>query len=234
MFNIAIVDDEVYVIDKLSIILDKVLFNFDIDYRVTKFTKPSDFFKYRKNEFDLLFLDIEMGEENGVTISKTMYEQGLKPIIVFVTSYEGYIKDAFGLNVYGYIMKEEIEERIPKIMHQILKDLNKKSYIILNNNMGPVTYRYSDILYFMIENRKLYVRTRSNLTRFYATTLKGIKNSLNNQFLQPNSKYIVNAQHIKSIENGEVIMSNEDHIFISRGKYRLFNEIYKDYLINEV
>lgn len=233
MFRIVMIDDSENARIILSNLIDKILINSKIEYKIYQYESAKQCFANHKDDFDLLFLDIEMGEESGIDISKQMYEKGMKPIIVFVTSYDGYIKDAFGLNVYGYVMKEEIEEKIPVIMNKILSDLDKKSYIILNTEYGPTTLRYSDILYFMIENRKCYVKTNSDMIRFYATTLKEIKNELSEQFLYPNAKYILNALHIKSIENGAVIMSNDECIFISRGKFKIFNNEYKNFLINE-
>lgn len=234
MFHIAIIDDELYARNRLLDIIEKELFHSNLDYRISQFINATDFFNSKNIEYDVVFLDIELGEDNGLMISKVMYEREMKPIVIFVTAYEGYIKNAFGLNVYGYIMKDEVEERIPEILKKILQDLNRKSYIILKNDMGPTTYRYSEIVYFMIEDRNCYVQTIKEKVRIHASTLKGIKAELNDQFLQPNAKYIVNAKHIKSIENGAIILDNDECIFISRGKVRKFNEQYKDFLMNEV
>lgn len=233
MFNIGIIDDEKHARDILTELINKILIEMTIDYRIYKYEKAEDFFCDKRIDFDLIFLDIEIGESNGIDISKRMYEQNMKSIIVFVTSYEGYVRDAFGLNVYGYVMKDEIEQKIPGIITKIITDLEKKSYIIVNTEYGPTTVKYSDIEYFMIEDRKFYLKTKKEMIRFFATTLKGVKEELNNQFLQPNSKYIINAEHIKAIENSAVVMDNDDCIFISRGKTKQFIEMYKDYLMGD-
>lgn len=233
MFRIVIIDDSENARIIISSLINKFLINSKIEYKLYQYERAKQCFENHEGDFDLLFLDIEMGSENGVKISKQMYEKGMKPIVVFVTSYDGYIKDAFGLNVFGYIMKEEIEEKIPYTLNKILTNFRKKSYVILNTEYGTTTLRYSDIFYFMIENRKCYVKTNTNTIRVFATTLKGIKGDLGEQFIQPNVKYILNAIHIESIENGVVIMRNDDCIFISRGKFKKFNDMYKDFLINE-
>lgn len=234
MLKIGIIDDEINAQQRLEKIIDKVLFRSDIDYKLFKYNNASSFFSDHNYDLDLLFLDIEMGEENGLNVSKALYEKGIKSIIVFVTSYDGYIKDAFGLNVYGFVTKDEVEERIPIVLDKILTDLKNKSYIVLNSETGALTLKFHDILYFTIQDRKCYVKTKNETKRFFATSLKEIKQNLGKQFLSPNAKYIVNAQHIESIENGVIIMDNEECIFISRGKYKKFEDMYKDYLLNEV
>ncbi len=233
MFHIAIVDDEKYTCDRLSSIIHKTLFNSTLDYRISMFMSVKDFLENKDDEFELVFLDIIIGEENGVAVSKAMYERGLKSIVVFVTSFDDYMRDAFGLNVYGYVMKEEADEQIPKIIHRVLNDVNKKCYILLKGDMGSITYCYKDIMYFMIENRKCYIQTMKEQSRVYTTTLKGIKLNLNDQFLQPNAKYIVNAQYIKLIKKGSIVMNNGKCIYISRGKYKNFIGQYKKFLMME-
>ena len=99
MLKIGIIDDEIHAQQRLEKIIDKVLFRLDIDYKLYKYNNASSFFSDHNYDLDLLFLDIEMGEENGLNVSKALYEKGIKSIIVFVTSYDGYIKDAFGLNL---------------------------------------------------------------------------------------------------------------------------------------
>lgn len=234
MIKIGIIDDEMNARKRLEQIINQVLFDSDFDYKLYKYDNASSFFEDNNYDIDLLFLDIEMGQENGLNVSKTLYDKGIKSVIVFVTSYDGYIKDAFGLNVYGFVTKDEVEERIPILLNNIVADLNNKAFIVLNSETGKFTLKFHDILYFTISDRKFYVKTKNMMKRFYATSLKEIKQDLGKQFLSPNAKFIVNAQHIQTIENGVIIMDNEECIFISRGKYKKFEDLYKDYLLDEV
>lgn len=232
MFQIAIIDDEPIARKRLLNIVNKTLVLHKIEYRIDQYGGPKEFLKAGK-DYQLIFLDIEMKDENGVELSKHLYKLKKEAVIVFVTSYEGYIRDAFGLNIYSYVMKEEVEEKIPEILLRILDEQDQKAYIIVNTELGPLTYKYQDVLYFMIDQRKCYVYTKTQSIRVYETTLKGLKNKLNNKFLQPNAKYLIHGKHIESIENGVITLSNSECIFISRGKVKKFMEEYKEYLIRE-
>lgn len=59
-------------------------------------------------ELDLLLLDIEMPERDGISIKEEI-GNGERPLIVFVTGYEEYMPRAFGKNVIGFVHKP-IEE----------------------------------------------------------------------------------------------------------------------------
>lgn len=53
-------------------------------------------------ELDLLLLDIEMPERDGISIKEEI-GNGERPLIVFVTGYEEYMPRAFGKNVIGFV-----------------------------------------------------------------------------------------------------------------------------------
>lgn len=232
MFFIAVIDDEQYSRVRLINLINKTLISHNIEYRIDEYKGAKEFLDAQK-DYQLILLDIEMGEENGVELSRKLYKLNSEAIIVFVTSYDGYIKNAFGLNVYSYVMKEEAEERLPEVLINIVEEQNKETYMIVNTDLGPATYKYSDIVYFMIEQRKCYIQTITKRERIHFSTIKGIKERLNDSFLQPNAKYLINGKHIDSIENGVIVLSNSECVFISRGKVRSFLDKYKDYLIRE-
>lgn len=234
MLKIAIVDDEQEARIRLRTVLNKIMINHQVDYQIYEFQGGVELLNEDLNEIDIVFLDIEMKNENGIEISKKMREIESKPVIIFVTSYDGYIRNAFGLNIYAYIMKDEIDTVVPRTLLSLLKEMNKKEYIVLHSDMGPLTIRYQDIMYVTIDDRKLYVKTREENIRIYGTSLKKLHADLNESFLYPNSKYIVNGRHIQSIENGAVIMEDNECIFISKGKFKKFNEEYKTFLMKEV
>lgn len=234
MLKIAIVDDEQEARDRLRKVLNQTMINHQVDYQIYEFQGGSELLDEDVNEIDIVFLDIEMKDENGVEVSKKMREMESKPVIIFVTSYDGYIRNAFGLNIYAYIMKDEIDAVVPRTLLSLLKEMNMKEYLVLHSDMGPLTIRYQDILFFTIDERKLYVKTRNENIRIYGTSLKKLHANLNDNFLCPNSKYIVNGSHIQSIENGAVIMEDKECIFISKGKFKRFNEEYKTFLMKEV
>lgn len=233
MIKIVILDDEKSARNRLRNVINTSLMEMDVDYQILEFSNSLDLYKQDMNTIDILFLDIEMNGENGVDISKQMKAQNLSPIVVFVTSYDQYIRNAFGLNVHAYVMKDEIDKVIPRTLRSILADMDKKSYIVVNSEIGAETIKFNQILYFTIEDRKIHIQTLGDKLRIYGTTLKGLSTELNASFLFPNSKYIVNGMHIKSIENGTIILENDECIFISRGKVKRFHEAYKTFLISE-
>ena len=78
--------------------------------------KPLDAFNYLKNEkIDLVFLDVEMPEMNGLELIRSLEK---RPIIIFVSAKKEYAIEAFELNVADYIIK-------PVTLPRFIKAVNR-------------------------------------------------------------------------------------------------------------
>ncbi len=62
---------------------------------------------------DLLFLDIQMPEENGLELLREM-EPARRPAIIFTTAHPEYALDAFELSAADYVVKPFDEERVAR------------------------------------------------------------------------------------------------------------------------
>ena len=63
-------------------------------------------FRYaEKNDYDILLLDIEMGEMDGVTMAKTLRRGNDTVQIVFITGYSEYIAEGYEVDALHYLMK---------------------------------------------------------------------------------------------------------------------------------
>lgn len=67
---------------------------------------------------DLLLLDIEIGNVNGVELVRSL-GQDRAPIVVFVTAYDHYAIDAFEVNAIDYLLKPFDEERFRKTLARV-------------------------------------------------------------------------------------------------------------------
>lgn len=93
-----------------------------IDYLGT-FEKSQDALEWvKKNEVDVAFLDIEMPNINGIELARKLKEINQNIRIIFVTAYEQYALDAFGVNAIGYLLK-------PYTSEDIEKELTKAYYV---------------------------------------------------------------------------------------------------------
>lgn len=71
------------------------------------------------NDVDLVFLDIQIPELNGIEMAEQLLEKKPTLQIVFVTAYEEYAVKAFELNALDYVLKPVNKERLQKTMQRI-------------------------------------------------------------------------------------------------------------------
>lgn len=70
---------------------------------------------------NLLFLDIQMPEANGLEVVQQL--QDPLPLLLFVTAYDQYALPAFELNAMDYLLKPFDQERFDRAMHRALLQL---------------------------------------------------------------------------------------------------------------
>lgn len=76
-----------------------------------------------KNKPDIVFLDIQLSDDNGFEIANILKKMKNPPAIVFATAYDQYALQAFEVDALDYILKPFDEERIV----QTLKKYKNKS-----------------------------------------------------------------------------------------------------------
>ena len=100
---------------------------------IGKYTKYTDALEsLREEKPDIIFLDIEMGEINGLELAEVFMGILNKVEIVFVTAYSEYAVDAFELNAMDYLLKPIQEKRLSKAIERLKGKIEidefKKSY----------------------------------------------------------------------------------------------------------
>ena len=110
------------------------------------------------DKYDVVFLDIELNGSNGITLARECYSAGKKTIIVFVTSHNELMAQAFGLNVLSFLQKDRLCEGLTSVWNRIIKEYKLKESIILNTAEGKtIVKKISDIIYCELSGRNPFI-----------------------------------------------------------------------------
>lgn len=232
MFNIAILDDEHDCLDMLSEEINLILFSRKIDYKIKTFSKSDDFLDYTKsNSINLLFLDIDMPGCNGIIFSKNIYKIMPNCDIIFMTSHSEYMKDAFNLNVFAFIDKSEIKERLSNTLYSFIDEYIDISNFVLPTPEGDIFLAENEIVFFEKVNRKIYLQTRNRYIQIYYKNLKDVYALVKNSyFVYSSQSCIVNLSWIDKLKNNEIFFKGLDVTqFISRKMKKHFDLTLLDY-----
>ena len=118
MINVMVVEDEEQIRNILKRMIEKNAECSAVSACGTFASAISDFVRLRP---DVVFMDIDLGGENGLECAKAMTEVDPKVKIVFATAHSEYMANAFEIYAFDYLVKPFDMERINKTLDRIKK-----------------------------------------------------------------------------------------------------------------
>lgn len=159
---------------------------------------------------DLVFLDIDMPQMNGMELAEALTKMKRTPLIVFATAHADYAARAFRIDALDYLLKpfdeEELEETLKRVRAHLSKDATQhesektKLTRLAIEAEGSIRYiEPQSILYMVREERETVIFTRQESFRM-KTSLKELKQKLKGySFFQSHKSYIVNLAEIDQL-----------------------------------
>ena len=113
MINCIIVEDELPAREEL-----KYFLNEEKEIKlIAEFDNPLDTLTFLKNSTaDVIFLDINMPDMNGISLGKIISKMCPDMKIIFITAYKDYAVDAFEIKAFDYLLKPYSESRIKSLL----------------------------------------------------------------------------------------------------------------------
>ncbi|MGZ3864497.1 MAG: LytR/AlgR family response regulator transcription factor [Bacteroidia bacterium] len=172
---------------------------------------PVEAFNYlKKEEIDLVFLDVEMPGMTGIELIKNLEK---RPIVILITAKKDYAVEAFELNVADYIIKPVT---LPRFMAAVerAKELyesrdqkfevneKEKDYIFVRSNSLLTKVKIKDIIYVQALGDYVNIFTPEKRLTVHIT-LKGMEEKLpQDKFYRLHRSYLTALHHIDNIEEG--------------------------------
>jgi len=117
MISCIIVEDELPAREELKYFIDEEK---EIKL-IAEFDNPLDTLNFLENNTaDVIFLDINMPDMNGISLGKIITKMYPDTKIIFITAYKDYAVDAFEIKAYDYLLKPYSESRIKNLLKSLL------------------------------------------------------------------------------------------------------------------
>ena len=177
-------------------------------------------------QYDIIFLDINMDEIDGIVTAQKIREYSSEVYIVFVTAYINYSLEGYKVDAARYLLKNNtnFDDSIYECMDTILHKMN---YVVLKKifkfNECEKDVPVERILYIESKLHKLEFHIMENKLNIY--TLYGTLNELEKEmndfsFLRIHQSFLVNLKHIKSVAGYKVLLSNNQELVIPKARYK--------------
>lgn len=204
----VIIDD-----DKVSrLVIEKYIQKTDFLSLEASFENPLEAIKYfrESNEIDLIFLDIEMPEMNGVELIEN--SENL-PQVIIVSAKEKYALQAIEYDVTAYLLKPVNYSKFYKAVIKANENIQSerehdktKGIFIKSNSSSFIRLLYDDILWIEALENYVVINTASEKHTIHFT-MKALFNKLPEDiFKRIHRSFIVNIDKVNIIEDNMVIL----------------------------
>ncbi len=233
--NIAICDDEKNIINSLSeriIDISKRLNYLSEVYTYTSGKQVIDLICNKKEDLDILLLDIDMPEVSGLEVAKKIRESHSDIILIFISSHEQYVFESIEYNPFRYIRKNRIEKELPIALRAAYSRIeeNLDEYMVAKTEDSEVKIKYSDIMYFEKVARKVEIHLSNGKVFAIRKTIKELYEELkDSNFIKIHSGSIVNAKYIDEFSNYDITLDNGERLIMSRRQLKEVKTILMKY-----
>lgn len=224
-WKIAICDDEKVHREQAETVLHEYALDKGINLTITAYESGIELLEnIEQNSFEMFMLDVDMPNISGVELARKIREISKTSVICFVTSYENYAYEAFGVEAVDYVVK-------PMQMHNLEKVMRKAElWYKVHKEQEEAEKRFIEVhisgeIHNIDTNNLLYIEKRRNQCVLHTSdyviecydTLSGIYDKLNQTaFCYCHQGYIVNFYKIKEIRGTDAYLSREICVPISR------------------
>lgn len=230
--HLAICDDDADILSVVSGAIVSAFRKHGISAQVELFRRAGDLERQmRAQDFELLFLDIDMPGLDGIAFAKRLRAGNSRTDIIFISSREDKVFDALRTNPSGFVRKSRFLEDVSAVIDQWMKSRPKgeRTKLLIQSREHTWNIPLDTVLY--IEgNDKNQLLHASNLPEPVPVrrSMQELEETLTpSGFLRIHKGYLVNYKFIRRLENTEAVLTNGERIPLSR---RRVQEIRSQYL----
>ena len=228
MINIAICDDSIEYINTIEDYFCQLNIP-KLEYDVFMSGEELLYaYKHNNADYDAIFLDMEMGELNGIETANYIRQTDKQVVIVFITSYRKYMQKSFECMPFRFLLKPIKYSDFEKVCNEISVKLKNtpETFIFLENKKRTRIY-CSEIIFFESSSHWILIYTCDGKIHKIRKTMIELFNTLGNStFVRTHRAFAININHIYQISENSVIMHHYS-------KPIPLSKTYKKKLINE-
>lgn len=204
----------------------------DDELQIVQSTKPEVFLaELQTNKPHLVFLDIDMGEMNGIQLGDSIKSLNEDTIIVYITAHEEYALEAFRVRAFHYLLKpltkEKFYQAFEEAVRLILKDSRLKPAKALTVEAKGEIYclDYNDICYFEKIGHQIKIHTQNRDIYYYDNLFNLLEQLDTHSFIRCHQGYIVNVDKIRGFRDKTLFLDENLQLPVSRSYIDKIKEI---------
>ena len=231
--HIVVCDDEPSEVKKICSLLQALCTRLKLSIELRGFTQYKEFLSYiAKVHADIVFLDICMGEHNGLEAARILRNFNQTCTVIFVTSSRDYALDAFAVMAAHYLVKPVDSAKLLEALRRSPFVQPPRKTLTIVSDYVNTTIDLDDISYIDIISKVTQVHLASGKTFASYTPISTLAERLSNEprFIPCHRSIIVNADYIQSIENDTIRLTDRTELPLPRKRYAAVRGAFREYI----
>lgn len=226
-YRIAICDDEQNQIEYITSIVTSWSNHKGHSCEIRTFASAEAFlFEYEEDKaYDILLLDVEMKNMNGIELAKRIRKDNNRAEIIFITSHFEFVGEGYEVDALHYLIKPISLEKFTQVLTKAAEKLSVEPPSVVISCEGETVKLYeSDILYVESFLHYIVIHTKDNEYKI-KENISVFENKVSDVFYRIHRSYLVSLKYITRISRTSVNIGNTE-LPLSRGKYDNINRAF--------
>ena len=171
-----------------------------------------------EKDYDILLLDIEMGDMDGVTMAKHLRKENDTVQIIFITGYSDYISEGYEVAALHYLIKPVKEEKLCSVLERATERLSKNERVLnLKSDGEIIRVPIYQIRYAEVYGNYVTIHAASDV--MVKMTLNELENQLDERFYRVGRSAVVNLTKVSRVTKTEIRLNEGTTMHLPRGAY---------------
>ncbi len=216
MIKIGICDDEKIILNSIKNKIENEFNCLNVSSKISLFTECDSLLACENiNDFDILFLDVELDSQNGIQLAEKIRKRGYYNTIVFITSFADYSRLGYKVNAFRFILKQNLKDELSECIKNLTYKLGLKKFKFSNFDINE-----REIVYIESNKHKVIIHLKNGEKYEEYEKLDRLQEILNSDIMiRVHQSYLVNFEYIKDIKCYILTLKNNIEIPIPKVRY---------------
>lgn len=222
--RIAVCDDDYFITEQVEEALKKIEQEDELELATDTFSDGMKLCEAIQagEHYDIIYLDIEMKEMNGIAAARKIREEDPYVVLIFISAYDSYCRQLFDVEPLRFLDKPinwTVFREYFSLAYQKVQDINQRFVFYANKRVYQIPHK--EIMYLESKRRVIHIHCREKEYSYYGKMDQAWEQlkDVGKYYIRVQKSYIVNYTYITSMSMREVQLQNGVNLSLS-GEFR--------------